>query len=233
MCFNFFFFSSFRHQTIHEFNRKYECSLCPFTARFSGHLKRHMRTHTGAKPFACPHCSYRSNNLVSITHCKLQLNRMHKTPIFMSATSLSNLINLATHRTLNSISLPFPALRQPNIWRKYQIVILQITITTSSADLSSFLNFRRRIYVSTWYPRTNIRASTSTNASFARTTTSASKLTLPGSLRVIWLTSTRIGFRRVALRLATLRGSMRRRMIRWWRRRKLEVLVNKKGKWWW
>lgn len=55
----------YRHSTMHEENKKYQCPSCTFSTRLSSHLKRHMRLHTGAKPFACPHCNYRCNNLVS------------------------------------------------------------------------------------------------------------------------------------------------------------------------
>lgn len=134
-------------------------------------------------------------------------------PIFVSTTSRSNLVNS---------QLPFlPAVCQPDIWWKYQIVILQITITTSHADLSSVLNFRRRIYVSTWYPRTNIRANAFTNASFVRTSSVVSSRTLPRILRLIWLISTRISSRRELLWLVTFLGYMRLKMIPSWRRRKL------------
>ena len=37
----------------------YVCNLCPYTTSQFGHLKRHMKTHTGEKPFGCPFCSYR------------------------------------------------------------------------------------------------------------------------------------------------------------------------------
>lgn len=44
----------------------YSCSLCAFTSRYSNHLKRHMRTHDGHKPFRCPVCPYASAQLVNL-----------------------------------------------------------------------------------------------------------------------------------------------------------------------
>lgn len=40
------------------------CNHCDFTTAISSHLKRHIRIHTGHKPYQCPHCSYASNNPV-------------------------------------------------------------------------------------------------------------------------------------------------------------------------
>lgn len=44
----------------------FSCSLCPFTSRYSNHLKRHMRIHEGQKPFRCGVCSYASTQLVNL-----------------------------------------------------------------------------------------------------------------------------------------------------------------------
>lgn len=35
--------------------RQYECPICKHNFKRGEHLKRHMRTHTGLKPFSCPH----------------------------------------------------------------------------------------------------------------------------------------------------------------------------------
>lgn len=36
------------------------CPMCDRMFYKVGDLKRHMRVHTGEKPFACPYCSHRS-----------------------------------------------------------------------------------------------------------------------------------------------------------------------------
>ncbi|KAJ8287381.1 hypothetical protein COCON_G00000400 [Conger conger] len=42
------------------------CALCGFSSRYSNHLKRHMKTHNGEKPYRCPHCAYASAQLVNL-----------------------------------------------------------------------------------------------------------------------------------------------------------------------
>lgn len=37
------------------------CSFCPYSTHRSSHMKRHLMTHTGERPFKCTVCDYRCN----------------------------------------------------------------------------------------------------------------------------------------------------------------------------
>lgn len=45
----------------HTGEKPYSCPHCPYSATTRTTLKRHVRTHTGERPYACAYCSYRSN----------------------------------------------------------------------------------------------------------------------------------------------------------------------------
>ena len=51
----------------------YKCWICDLRTRDKSDMNRHVRVHTGEKPFSCPHCPYRSAQKLSI-----HIRRKHK-----------------------------------------------------------------------------------------------------------------------------------------------------------
>lgn len=53
----------------------YRCFVCPYLSRHKGDVKKHVRKHTGEKPYECEYCDYKATQSSSIhLHMKLKHN---------------------------------------------------------------------------------------------------------------------------------------------------------------
>ena len=60
------------------------CSVCGKKCASNAALRTHHMTHTGEKPFKCPHCEYSAPRNYAITK---HVSRMHKDVVSVRAAS--------------------------------------------------------------------------------------------------------------------------------------------------
>uniref|UniRef100_A0A8D9DYD0 Protein hunchback n=1 Tax=Cacopsylla melanoneura TaxID=428564 RepID=A0A8D9DYD0_9HEMI len=63
-----------RHIRCHTGDKPYKCNFCPYSSKTNKNLVHHLKTHTGEKPFQCELCSY---VCARKSHLKLHLKRKH------------------------------------------------------------------------------------------------------------------------------------------------------------
>ncbi|XP_040203913.1 zinc finger protein 513 [Rana temporaria] len=85
----------------------FTCRLCPFSTHYSSHLKRHMKTHNGEKPFCCPHCLYASSQLVNLKRHLLTHTGEKPFHCELCTFSCSSPGNLKRHQKVHTQDKPF------------------------------------------------------------------------------------------------------------------------------
>lgn len=107
-----------------KLSKLHSCHLCGFSSRYANHVKRHMKTHNGEKPFNCPLCTYASAQLVNLQrHLRIHTGeKPYKCDICSFACS--SLGNLKRHQRMHVPSagagqdpMPRPASGQNSLKR--------------------------------------------------------------------------------------------------------------------
>ncbi|KAM9316304.1 zinc finger protein 513 [Gastrophryne carolinensis] len=85
----------------------FSCRLCPFSTHYSSHLKRHMNTHNGEKPFRCSHCLYASSQLVNLKRHLLTHTGEKPFHCRLCSFSCSSPGNLKRHQRVHTQEKPY------------------------------------------------------------------------------------------------------------------------------
>ncbi|KAM9354162.1 LOW QUALITY PROTEIN: zinc finger protein 513a [Pholidichthys leucotaenia] len=84
-----------------KLSKLHSCHLCGFSSRYANHVKRHMKTHNGEKPYNCPLCTYASAQLVNLQR-HLRIHTGEKPYKCDSCTfACSSLGNLKRHQRMH------------------------------------------------------------------------------------------------------------------------------------
>ncbi|XP_051927152.1 early growth response protein 2b [Hippocampus zosterae] len=89
-----------RHIRIHTGHKPFQCRICMRNFSRSDHLTTHIRTHTGEKPFACDFCGRKfARSDERKRHTKIHLRQKERKSSAVSASSSSASIGTALERS--------------------------------------------------------------------------------------------------------------------------------------
>uniref|UniRef100_A0A8C4TN02 C2H2-type domain-containing protein n=1 Tax=Erpetoichthys calabaricus TaxID=27687 RepID=A0A8C4TN02_ERPCA len=102
-----------RHKrTVHISERKFKCNICGMSFKKQVHVKNHLRTHTGERPYQCSECGKTFSSLTFTQSSNLQQHRLsHSSTAPFSCSecgaTFTRPSKLASHRYQHTGELPY------------------------------------------------------------------------------------------------------------------------------